>query len=146
MWVAAAIRSVVAMLLRLRLVCMLGDAGTVPGDAAQAPLERAVRRVRRGGDDRRQARGHRRLEDRHGRGAARPGPAVTTRADRLVDLGADKLEELATKLSAHGEWGELIAEDLVIDADFLRKLKPSLILARARGQAPTNGRPPEAPT
>ena len=69
---------------------------------------------------------------------------MTTRGDRLVERGADKLEELAGKLSAHGEWGTLIAEDLTIDADFLRKLKPSLILARARGEAPTNGGPPPA--
>jgi hypothetical protein len=67
---------------------------------------------------------------------------VTTRGDRLVERGADKLEGLARKLSAHGEWGTMIAEDLTIDADFLRKLKPSLILARARGEAPTNGGPP----
>jgi hypothetical protein len=67
---------------------------------------------------------------------------VTTRGDRLVERGADKLEDLAKKLSAHGEWGTMIAEDLTIDADFLRKLKPSLIVARARGQAPTNGGPP----
>jgi hypothetical protein len=69
---------------------------------------------------------------------------VTTRGDRLVERGADKLEELAGKLSSHGEWGTLIAEDLIIDADFLRKLKPSLILARARGEAATNGGPPPA--
>jgi hypothetical protein len=64
----------------------------------------------------------------------------------LVEKGADKLEEFARKLAEHGEWGETVAKDLVIDADFLRKLKPSLIVARARGEAPKNGQPSEAAT
>ena len=71
---------------------------------------------------------------------------MTTRGDKLVEKGADKLEELAKKLSAHGELGQMVAEDLVIDADFIRKMKPSLILARARGEAPKNGRPSERAT
>jgi hypothetical protein len=73
---------------------------------------------------------------------------VTTRGDRLVERGADGLEDLARKLSAHGDWGVTLAEDLTADAAFLRKLKPSLILARARGNAPKNGQPPseERPT
>ena len=71
---------------------------------------------------------------------------MTTRGDMLVEKGADKLEEFARKLSAHGGFGETIAEDLAIDADFLRKMKPSLILARARGEAPKNGQPSERPT
>jgi hypothetical protein len=64
----------------------------------------------------------------------------------LVEKGADKLEELARKLAAHGGLGQTVAEDLVIDADFIRKMKPSLILARARGDAPKNGQPSEAAT
>jgi hypothetical protein len=32
----------------------------------------------------------------------------------------------------------MFAEPLAEDAAFIRKLKPSLIIARARGQAPTN--------
>lgn len=68
---------------------------------------------------------------------------MMTRGDRLVERGADKLEDLARNLSAHGDWGVTIAEDLTIDAAFLRKLKPSLIVARARGDTPKNGGPPE---
>ena len=61
---------------------------------------------------------------------------------------ADVRSDLARKLSAHGDWGVTLAEDLTADAAFLRKLKPSLILARARGNAPKNGQPPsgERPT
>ena len=42
-----------------------------------------------------------------------------------------------------------LADELADDAAFLRKLKPSLIAARARGQAPTNQPPgarPQAPS
>ncbi|MEP7334268.1 MAG: hypothetical protein ABI717_00675 [Actinomycetota bacterium] len=50
---------------------------------------------------------------------------MTTKADQVVDRGADKLEELAD------------------DAAFLRKLKPSLMAKRAKGEAPTNEQPGE---
>jgi len=38
--------------------------------------------------------------------------------------------------------GEWLAEELRNDAAFLRKLKPSLVRARAKGDAPTNQEPP----
>jgi hypothetical protein len=66
------------------------------------------------------------------------------RFDTLVERGANRLEELARELAADGGVKGKLAEELMDDAVFLRKLKPSLIAARARGEAPTDGRPEEA--
>lgn len=63
------------------------------------------------------------------------------RGDALIDRGADKLRDLAGQMAARGGFGEKIAQDLAEDAAFLRKLKPSLIVARARGEAPTDRTP-----
>ncbi len=74
-----------------------------------------------------------------------------TAADRLLDRAADRLEQLAQRgASGNGLAAKLVAP-LGEDAEFLRKLKPSLIAARAKGQAPapTNQQParePLAPT
>jgi hypothetical protein len=63
-----------------------------------------------------------------------------TKADLLVERGAQRLQELARRAANRGDGiGEWLAEELTEDAAFLRKLKPSLIAARARGQAPTDG-------
>jgi hypothetical protein len=77
--------------------------------------------------------------------------ATITRADQLVDRAASRLQELASKAAAEGGLAAKLAQPLADDAAFLRKLKPSLIRARAKGEAPTNGRPttgvvPPAPT
>jgi hypothetical protein len=63
------------------------------------------------------------------------------RLDALVDKGADRLQELAEQAAARGGMGERFAEELAEDAAFLRKLKPSLIAARARGELPTDQKP-----
>lgn len=70
-----------------------------------------------------------------------------TTADRLVERGATKLQQLSRSLAQRGGVAEQVASDLEEDAVFLRKLKPSLILARARGQNPSDGEAsvPEAP-
>jgi hypothetical protein len=65
-----------------------------------------------------------------------------TKADHAVERGAQRLQKLADKAAARGDGvGEWLAEELTNDAAFLRKLKPSLIKARARGRAPTNQEP-----
>ena len=64
-----------------------------------------------------------------------------TRVDETIDRAADKLQELAEKAAAQNGLKAKLAEPLAEDAAFLRKLKPSLIAARARGEAPTNERP-----
>jgi hypothetical protein len=69
-----------------------------------------------------------------------------TKGDQLVERGAARLQELAGRAAARGDGvGEWLAEELTQDAAFLRKLKPSLIAARARGEAPTNTQPGTAP-
>jgi hypothetical protein len=73
-----------------------------------------------------------------------------TKADLLVERGADRLQHLARRAAGRGDGiGEWLAEELTADAAFLRKLKPSLIAARARGRAPTDQQPgtePRAPS
>jgi hypothetical protein len=62
-------------------------------------------------------------------------------ADEKVERAADKLQALANNLAAEGGFKSRLAEPLADDAEFLRKMKPSLIRARAKGEAPTNQRP-----
>ena len=71
------------------------------------------------------------------------------KGDQLIERGAARLEELSRNAAAKGGFSAKLAEELAEDAIFLRKLKPSLIAARARGQAPRNSepnRPPAAPS
>jgi hypothetical protein len=69
---------------------------------------------------------------------------VTTKADTLVERGAARLQGLADKAAAKDGVASKLAEPLAEDAAFLRKLKPSLMVARAKGEAPTNEKPGEA--
>ncbi len=64
-----------------------------------------------------------------------------TKADQLVDRAATRLQEIADKAAAEGGVAAKFAQPLADDAAFLRKLKPSLIVARAKGEAPTNQKP-----
>ena len=64
-----------------------------------------------------------------------------SKADQLVDRGADRLRELADQAAAKGGLGAKLAQPLAEDAAFLRKLKPSLMAARAKGHAPTDQKP-----
>ncbi len=79
-----------------------------------------------------------------------------TTADHKVERAADKLQALANRMAAEGGLKSKLAEPLAEDADLIRKMKPSLIKARAnlirkmkpslikaraRGQAPTNQKP-----
>ena len=67
----------------------------------------------------------------------------TTKADATVDAVADKLQGAADRSSAAGGLRARLADELAEDAAFVRKLKPSLMVARARGEAPTDGKPGE---
>ena len=62
-------------------------------------------------------------------------------ADAMVEKGAQRLRELAQKAAARGGVAEMLAEPLAEDADFLRKLKPSLVAARLRGEMPAEPEP-----
>lgn len=68
-----------------------------------------------------------------------------TRGDTLVEKGASGLHRLSRRAAESGGLTAKLAPELADDAAFLRKLKPSLIVARARGRAPTDQRPGEAP-
>ena len=69
-----------------------------------------------------------------------------TKADLLVERGATRLQQLARRAAQRGDGiGEWLADELTEDAAFLRKLKPSLIAARARGERPAAQPTPPAP-
>jgi hypothetical protein len=67
-----------------------------------------------------------------------------SKGDLLVERGAARLEQLSRKAAAKGGFAASLADELAEDAAFLRRLKPSLIKARAQGKAPIN-RAPQAP-
>jgi hypothetical protein len=62
-------------------------------------------------------------------------------ADQTVERAAKKLQQLANQLAGEGGLKAKLAQPLAEDADLIRKMKPSLIKARAQGQAPTNLKP-----
>jgi hypothetical protein len=64
-----------------------------------------------------------------------------TTADQKVESAANKLQQLANELAGEGGLKAKLAEPLAEDADLIRKMKPSLIKARAKGEAPTNQKP-----
>jgi len=68
-----------------------------------------------------------------------------TKGDLLFERGAALLEELSHKAASEGGFAAKLAEPLAEDAVFLRKLKPSLVMARLRGGAATNGQVDPAP-
>lgn len=71
------------------------------------------------------------------------GDQLIEAGDELVEKGAERLQELSQKAAARGGYGETLAQTLAEDAVFLRQLKPSLVAARLRGEAPTDQRPEE---
>ena len=69
-----------------------------------------------------------------------------TRADQTIERAADKLQELANRAASGNGVKAKLAQELATDAEFLRKLKPSLIAARARGERPAAQPTPPAPS
>jgi hypothetical protein len=57
---------------------------------------------------------------------------------------ASRLQQLANQFAGEGGLKSKLAQPLAEDADLIRKLKPSLIKARARGEASTNQEPGQA--
>src|SRR5919206_3664869 len=108
---------------------------------AEAALERPVCRDRRRRHDGGAAHGVSHLEARDGRGAPDEEVSALDQLDQTIDRAADKLQELAQKAAGQNGLKGKLAEPLAEDAAFLRKLKPSLIAARARGEAPTGEKP-----
>ena len=68
-----------------------------------------------------------------------------TAVDEKLERAADRLEAFAQRAATEGGLKAKLAAPLAEDADFLRKLKPSLIRARAKGELPTNGVPTARP-
>ena len=68
-----------------------------------------------------------------------------SKADTMVERGADRLQRLSRTAAAKGGFSARLAQPLAEDAAFLRKLKPSLMAARAKGEAPTDQKPGEEP-
>jgi hypothetical protein len=68
---------------------------------------------------------------------------MTSTVDRKLDEAADKLQAFVDESRRAGGVKAKIADALADDPAFLRKLKPSLIAARARGEAPTDQAPAE---
>jgi hypothetical protein len=64
-----------------------------------------------------------------------------TTADQKIERAANRLQRFANQLAGEGGVMAKLAEPLAEDADLIRKMKPSLIKARAKGEAPTNQRP-----
>ena len=95
-------------------------------------MEWALRRARRGRHDGGPARG---IHDLEGDDGGSAPDEEMSKGDLLVERGATKLQQLARKAAGRGDGvGEWLSEELRADAEFLRKLKPSLIAARARGE------------
>ena len=63
------------------------------------------------------------------------------KGDGAFESGAEKLDELSGKAAAKGGAADKLADELAEDAAFLRKLKPSLIVKRAKGELPKDAEP-----
>jgi len=64
-----------------------------------------------------------------------------TKGDVLMERGAGKLQRLADRAAASGGLAGKLAQPLADDAQLFRRMKPSLIVARAKGNAPTDLEP-----
>ena len=64
-----------------------------------------------------------------------------TKGDALMERGAGKLQRLADRAAASGGLAAKLAEPLAEDAALFRRMKPSLIAARVKGEAPTDLEP-----
>ena len=64
-----------------------------------------------------------------------------TGGDAILETGAARLQELSDRAAATGGPAAKLAEPLAEDAVLLRRMKPSLIAARLKGEAPTDLEP-----
>jgi hypothetical protein len=61
--------------------------------------------------------------------------------DDTVEKAADGLQASADEAASRGGLAGKLAQPLADDAAFLRKLKPSLVAGRIKGELPTDGPP-----
>jgi hypothetical protein len=109
--------------------------------ASEVDVDRCLRRDRGCLDDRRATDCIARLATADGRGAT--DEEMTAKADQIIDRAASRLQQIANRAAAEGGVKAKLAQPLADDAAFLRKLKPSLIVKRVKGEAPTNQKPAE---
>jgi hypothetical protein len=64
-----------------------------------------------------------------------------TRGDATMERGAQKLQHLSGRVARRGGLVGKLAQPLAEDAVLFRRMKPSLIVARIKGEAPTNLQP-----
>jgi len=60
-----------------------------------------------------------------------------TKGDQALETAADKLDTFVQNAQREGGLKAKVGRQLAEDPEFLRKLKPSLIKARAKGESPT---------
>ena len=72
---------------------------------------------------------------------------MTAKGDQAIQAVADRLERLVANAHRAGGVKAKVADKFAGDPEFLRKLKPSLIAARAKGKTPREdtARRPTAP-
>jgi len=61
--------------------------------------------------------------------------------DAILERGAERLQQLSDRAAATGGPAAKLAEPLAEDAVLLRRMKPSLIAARIKGEAPMDLEP-----
>jgi hypothetical protein len=112
-------------------------------------MDRSVRDHWRCRDDRRAPRRIEHLAGRDRREATGEEVGVM-KGDEAVEQGAEKLQQLSDKAASKGGVTAKVSGPLADDAQFLRKLKPSLIVRRAKGELPRDAEPgsgaPAAPS
>ena len=101
---------------------------------AEGDVDGSLRRVRGSLDDGRPPAREQRLARGDRRRAS--DEEMTTKADQAVESAADKLDAFVREAQASGGVKAKVGQALADDPEFLRKLKPSLIKARATGGAP----------
>jgi len=66
-----------------------------------------------------------------------------TLGDATMERGAQTLQRLSSTAARRGGLAGRLAQPLAEDAVLFRRMKPSLIVARIKGEAPTNLQPGE---
>ena len=61
---------------------------------------------------------------------------MSTKADDMVERAASRLDQLSQEAATSDGIKAKIADELADDADFLRKMKPSLVKERIKGNEP----------
>jgi hypothetical protein len=61
---------------------------------------------------------------------------MSTKADEMVERAASRLDELSQQAAQSDGVKAKLADELADDAEFLRKMKPSLVKERIKGNEP----------